>query len=221
MSAGALKRPDLRLTGKGRRSPIAARRILALRTATTGVNIPFVLTTREVIETTIALEKRSMALYARFAKVFSGEPRLHEFWFGMARDEARHVGALGLVATVLELEGVIDGPSPVPVQTSEMIRLREVIEHYMAEPDSAFPIERALAIAVEVEESELEDLVGDLLQALQERGEYERCQRLLVHDLGELSYMIEQHCQDPALLSRCDELVNHHAETLRQTAAPH
>ena len=42
--------------------------------------------------------------------------------------------------------------------------------------------------------------------------------RLLVHDLGELSYMIEQYCQDPALLHRCDELVNHHAETLRLSA---
>ncbi len=195
--------------------------MLALRTATTGVNIHFVLTTREVIETTIALEKCSMALYARFAKIFTGQSRLHEFWFDMARDEARHVGALCLVATVLELEGVIDGPTPVPVQEAEMTRLREMIDHYMAEPDSAFAIERALAIAVEVEESELEDLVGDLLQALQERGEYERCQRLLVHDLGELSYMIEQHCQDPALLSRCDELVNHHAETLRHAATAH
>ena len=186
-----------------------------------GVNIDSVLTTREVIETTSALEKCSMALYARFAKIFSGQPRLHEFWFGMARDEARHVGALGLVETVLELEGMIDGPSPVPVQVIEMRRLRETIEHYMAEPDSAFAIERALAIAVEVEESELEDMVGDLLQALQERGEYERCQRLLVHDLGELSFMIEQYCQDAALLSRCDELVNHHAETLRHAAGAH
>ncbi|MBI3759928.1 MAG: hypothetical protein HY269_09270 [Deltaproteobacteria bacterium] len=186
----------------------------------TGVNIHLVLTTREVIETTIALEKRSMALYARFAKIFTGQSRLHEFWFGMARDEARHVGALGLVAIVLELEGVIDNPSPVPVQASEMARLREIIERYMALPDSVFPIQRTLAIAVEIEESELEDLVGDLLQALQERGEYERCQRLLIHDLGELSYMIEQHCQDPALLSRCDELLNHHAETLRHVAEP-
>src|SRR6266849_1189440 len=109
-----------------------------------------------------------MALYARFAKIFSGQPRLHDFWFGMARDEARHVGALGLVATVLELEGVTDGASPGPVQEAEMTRLREMIEHYMAESDSAFTIERALAIAVEVEESELEDKVGDLLQALQE-----------------------------------------------------
>jgi hypothetical protein len=126
---------------------------------------------------------------------------------------------LGLVATVLELEGVIDDPSPVPVQAAEMSRLREIIERYMAQPDASFPIERTLAIAVEIEESELEDLVGDLLQALQERGEYERCQRLLVHDLGELSYMIEQHCQDQSLLTRCDNLVNHHAETLRHAAA--
>jgi hypothetical protein len=186
--------------------------------ATGGDNIQFVLTTREVLETTIALEKRSMALYARFAKIFAGRSRLHEFWFGMARDEARHVGALGLVATVLELEGIIDDASPVPVQVAEMTRLRDAIEHYMAQPDSAFTIEHALAIAVEVEESELEDLVGDLLQALQERGEYERCQRLLVHDLGELSYMIEQYCQDAGLLSRCDSLVDHHAATLRHAA---
>lgn len=179
------------------------------------------MTTREVIETTIALEKRSMTLYARFAKIFTGQSALHEFWFGMARDEARHVGALDLVSTVIELQGVIDRPTPVPVQEAEMRRLGEMIEHYMGEPDSAFPIERALAIAVEVEESELEDLVGDLLKALQERGEYERCQRLLVHDLSELSYMIEQHCQDPALLQRCDELVDHHAETLRHSAGGH
>ena len=38
-------------------------------------------------------------------KLFAGHPRLHEFWFGMARDEARHVGALDLVTTVLDFEG--------------------------------------------------------------------------------------------------------------------
>src|SRR5579862_4957366 len=107
-------------------------------------------TTREVLDTTISLEKQTMSLYAAFAKLFATDARLHEFWFGMARDEARHVGALGLVATVLELEGVIDGPSPVPVQAAEMNRLREVIEHYMTQPDSTFSIERALTIAVEV-----------------------------------------------------------------------
>ena len=59
----------------------------------------------------------------------------------------------------------------------------------------------------------------DFRRAAKQHDEYERCMRLLVHDLGELSYMIEQYCQDPALLQRCDELVNHHAETLRLSAA--
>jgi len=174
-----------------------------------------------VLETTISLEKKSMALYARFAKLFVRDSTLHEFWFGMARDEARHVGALDLVSTVLDFEGVLDRPSPIPLLAETIERLRKLLEHYLGEPDSAFAIERALAIAVEVEETELEDMVGDLLKALQEHDEYERCQRLLVHDLGELSYMIEQHCQDAALLQRCDELVNHHAETLRNKATRH
>lgn len=178
-------------------------------------------TTREVLETTISLEKKSMALYARFAKLFVRDSALHEFWFGMARDEARHVGALDLVSTVLDFEGVLDRPSPIPLLAETIEGLRKLLEHYLGEPDSAFAIERALAIAVEVEETELEDMVGDLLKALQEHDEYERCQRLLVHDLGELSYMIEQHCQDAALLQRCDELVNHHAETLRNKATRH
>ena len=177
------------------------------------------LTTRKVLEITINLERQSMALYARFAQIFRSSPELHEFWFGMARDEARHVGALELVSTVLEFEGVLEGPSPIKIHEAEIAQLQAVLQRYSQEPDEKIALERALAIALEVEETELEDMVGDLLRALQQHDEYERCQRLLVHDLGELSYMIEQHCHDPGLLQRCDELVNHHAETLRNTAA--
>ena len=162
-----------------------------------------------------------MALYARFAKIFNNDAALHEFWFGMARDESRHVGSLDLVASVLELEGVLDHPSPVALDASAIAGLRELLERYFAEPDGSFTSERALRVAVEIEETELEDTVGDLLKALQKLDEYERCQRLLVHDLGELSYMIEQHCQDSALLQRCDALVDRHAATLRLTAVAH
>jgi len=155
-----------------------------------------------------------MALYARFAKLFAAQRSLSAFWFGMARDEARHVGALGLVSTVLELEGVLDRPSPVVIDDSAFEHLHRLLDNYLAEADDSFSLQRALTIALEIEETELEDLVGDLLKALQEPDEYQRCQRLLVHDLGELSYMIEQHCNDPGLLQRCDELVNRHAATL-------
>jgi rubrerythrin len=156
-----------------------------------------------------------MALYARFAKIFDNNKELHEFWFGMARDEARHIGALELVSTVLENERQLDQPSPIPIQQPVIEGLHNVLDRYLRMPAETVTIDRALAIALEVEETELEDMVGDLLKALQQRDEYERCQRLLVHDLSELSYMIEQHCQDPALLQRCDQLVDHHAEVLR------
>ena len=53
-------------------------------------------------------------------------------------------------------------------------------------------MEQALEVALEVEETELEDLVGDLLKAIKQEREYERYLRLLVHDLGDLSYMIER-----------------------------
>jgi hypothetical protein len=175
-------------------------------------------TTREVLDTTIALEKQSMALYARFAKLYADSAPLQEFWFGMARDEARHVGALDLVTTVLELEGKLDQPSPISLEDSTIVRLRALHESYDRLAKPGLPIEHALKIALEVEETELEDLVADLLKAVKS-DEYERCLRLLVHDLGELSYMIEQHSQDPELLQRCDALVDRHAESLRKTAA--
>jgi rubrerythrin len=167
-------------------------------------------TTREVLDTTIALEKQSMALYAGFARVFASDSALHDFWFGMARDEARHVGALDLVSTVLNLEGKLD--------QATIVRLRELHAGFENRAKPGLSLEQALKIALEVEETELEDLVADLLKALKS-DEYERCLRLLVHDLGELSYMIEQNSQDPELLHRCDALVNRHAEELRKSAA--
>ena len=176
-------------------------------------------TTREALDATIALEKQSMALYARFAKIFASDRALQDFWFGMARDEARHVGALDLVTTVLDQEAMLDKPSPISLEDATIVRLRGLLQKSQADARPGIELERALAIALEVEETELEDLVSDLLKALQAPDEYERCLRLLVHDLGELSYMIERHSSDPALLARCDALVNRHAETLRHAGA--
>src|SRR5690242_19088163 len=106
-----------------------------------------------------------MALYARFAKIFSDDPGLHEFWFNMARDEARHVGALDLVSTVLEFEGVLDKPSPIAMRAEDFERLRALLGRGLSQPDETLALERALTIALEVEETELEDMVADLLQA--------------------------------------------------------
>ena len=179
-------------------------------------------TTREVLETTIDLEKRSMALYARFAKTFRDAYRacmssgsgwrvtkratsVRSTWsprcsnskamLDQAKPDPVLEGATSSGCATL-LESLSERACRESVDSSERSRLRWKSKR----PNSR----RWSAICC---------------KALQQHDEYERCQRLLVHDLGELSYMIEQYCQDPALLQRCDELVNHHAETLRLSAA--
>jgi hypothetical protein len=175
---------------------------------------------REMMEAIMVLEKATMALYARYAKVFEAEPKFREFWYSMARDEANHVGALTLVSTVLECEELLEQPSPFAMEDETVRRLRALLQQALADAAAAgLTIEQALGVALEVEESEIEDRVGELLKAIKREEEYERYQRLLVHDLGDLSYMIECYCQDQSLLSRCDELVERHAEALRQSAA--
>ena len=134
-------------------------------------------TTREALEITIALEKQSMSLYARLAKLFADDPKLQDFWFGMARDEARHVGALDLVWTVLDLEGKLDAPCPISLEDSTIVKLREILAKSHSEAKPGIGIQRALQMALEVEETELEDLVADLLKAVQAPEEYERCLR--------------------------------------------
>src|SRR5262249_60908959 len=124
-------------------------------------------TTREALETTIALEKESMALYARLAKLFSAQPKLQDFWFGMARDEARHVGALDLVWTVLDLEGKLDAPGPISLEDSAIVRQRDLLARFHREARSGLGIERGLEMSLVVEETERQDLVVDSLKACQ------------------------------------------------------
>jgi hypothetical protein len=171
----------------------------------------------EVMEATMVLEKETMALYARYAKVFEREPKFREFWYSMARDEANHVGALTLVSTVLECEGLLEHDSPFSLEDETVRRLRALLQQAADGAGPALAMEDALAVALEIEESEIEDRVGELLKAIKHDDEYERYQRFLVHDLGDLSYMIECHCQDTSLLARCDALVERHAEALRRS----
>jgi rubrerythrin len=174
--------------------------------------------TRDVMNVVIGLEKETMRLYVGFSKTFSTDPKLKEFWFRMARDEAGHLGALDLVSTTLEQEGLLDKDSPVSLQNPAIVRLRTQLDKFRSEATTKIPISRALTIALELEETEIEELVADLLKPAQSEREQERYLRLLVHDLGDLSYMIEQHCPDAALLQRCDSLVNRHAAALESSS---
>ena len=54
-------------------------------------------TIREILDTAIELEKKTMALYVGFVKAFPRPAEVRNFWFSMARHEAGHCGALALV----------------------------------------------------------------------------------------------------------------------------
>jgi hypothetical protein len=61
-----------------------------------------------------------------------------------------------------------------------------------------------------LESAEVEDLVLDLFATLGDAEERDQAEQMLVHDLSDLSLMIEKHTGDEALLARADALVERH-----------
>jgi hypothetical protein len=47
----------------------------------------------------------------------------------------------------------------------------------------------------------------------------ERAVQMLIHDLGDLSYMVERHTKNEDLLQRADELIEHRRGALKSRAA--
>src|ERR1700752_94133 len=74
-------------------------------------------------------------------------------------------------------------------------------------------------MAVDIEGSELEDVVVDLLQVVKDRRWRDQAVQMLIHDLGDLSFMIEKYTRDEALLARADELVERRVGGLRAQLA--
>lgn len=159
-----------------------------------------------------------MALYTRFARLFQTQEDLRTFWFTMARHEAGHLGALALVESVLESEPSLAEKSKVWFDPSTVVRLRALLNAYNREATKGITIERAFEMAIDVEGSELEDVVVELLQVVKEKALRDQAVKLLIHDLSDLSYMVEKFTKNETLLTRADELVERRVDTL--TAGP-
>lgn len=160
-----------------------------------------------VLKTALELEKQSMALYTLFVGHFKAPPDLRQFWFNMARNEAAHCGTLSLVETLLEMEPDLVGRRTVSFDPQIVVRLRSLLTAYLREAKRGVPVERAFEMALDIEGSEFEDVVVDLLQVMRDPLWHEQAMQLLVHDVGDLSYMIEKFTRDEELLARADELV--------------
>jgi rubrerythrin len=159
---------------------------------------------RDVIAEASRLESLAMGIYTRLAATFREDAALHRFWMSMARHEAGHVGALALLHSLLELA---DEGLRFEVDDRVAREAAVVIEGLHAECQKPVEVKRAFAIALELESLELEDLVLDLIHVLSDPAARSQAEQMLLHDLSDLSLMIEKYCHDDELLARADALV--------------
>ena len=161
----------------------------------------------EVLEIALELERKTMELYAEFVRLFQDDDQLRQFWFNMARGEAGHCGALLLVETIVRNDPSLTGEAKVLFDTSTGIRLRSLLTGYRREIKRGISPARAFEMAIDLESSELEDVVVDLLQVVRDPGWRDQAVKMLIHDMGDLSYMIETRTRDQQLLARADALL--------------
>lgn len=172
-------------------------------------------TIKDIVRTAVDMEKKTMALYTRFARVFDAQEELRTFWFTMARHEAGHLGALHMVESILENEPDLAENTKVWFDPSTVVRLRSLLSVYSREAAKGLSIERAFEMAIDLEGSELEDVVVELLHVVREKAVRDQAIKLLIHDLSDLSYMVEKFTQNETLLARADELVDRRIDTLK------
>ncbi|MBM4269562.1 MAG: hypothetical protein FJ144_23650 [Deltaproteobacteria bacterium] len=161
----------------------------------------------EVLDMALELERKTMALYAGFVRLFANDPEIRQFWFNMARTEAAHCGGLMLVESILRDDPELSQEARIRFDMTTGVRLRSLLAAYRRELRRGISLERALEMAVDLEGSELEDVVVDLLQVVRDPGWRDQAVKMLVHDMGDMSYMIERHTRNSKLLARADALV--------------
>ena len=172
------------------------------------------ITVRDILRTAVNLEKKAMALYMQFTRVFEDQEELRKFWFGMARHEASHLerwpsSKAWLRTTRMLQRAARSGSTPQPWFASALS-----LTPYSREAGKKVSVERAFEMALDVEGSELEDVVVDLLHVVREQMVRDQAVKFLIHDLSDLSYMVEKFTNDEALLARADALVDHRVDAL-------
>ena len=171
---------------------------------------------RKLIAAAMELERRTMQLYCRYENLFPSPEKVRAFWFDMAEHESRHYGALAMVAGLLESAPERTLPAAPALTRAHVDHLRTLLDRAEAEAQPGITLNRAFEAALAIESSEIEDLVLDLLSALKGERERERAAQILIHDLGDLSYMIEKFGSSRTLLAQVDELIEQRLNRLRK-----
>jgi hypothetical protein len=174
---------------------------------------------REILGTALDLERKVMGLYVTLVQAFARPEEVRSFWFGMARHEAGHCGALLLVEAIVKTDPKRGAGAKVWFDQAVVTRLRALLSAYVQEISRGVTLERALEMAVDLEASELEDLVVDLLSVVRSARWRDRAVQMMIHDMGDLSYMVERYTKNDALLARADALIERRRGGLERVRA--
>jgi rubrerythrin len=172
-------------------------------------------TVHEVLATAMDLEKKAMELYTAFVSHHAAEPELRQFWLTMARHEAGHYGALALVESMIRHDPNLETTTKVWFDEATVVRLRSLLSAYLREAKEPVSVDRAVEMAIDIESSELEDVVVDLMQVVKDGPWREQAMQFLLHDLGDLTYMTEKFTRSPKLLKRADALLEARVQAAR------
>lgn len=171
----------------------------------------------KLVQVAMTLERQSMQFYCLLESQFTHPEELRNFWFDMAQHESRHFGALALVAGLMQGQprrALGAGRALRPERTAEMGRL---LRRCLREARRGVTLERAFEMALEIESSEIEELVLDLTEELRGETEREKAAKLLIHDLGDLTYMIEKYTHNAQLLAKADALLERQVRRLHSS----
>lgn len=174
---------------------------------------------RALIAAAMELEKRAMRLYCRYERRFTEPDEVRAFWLEMAEHESRHYGALAMVAALVDCEPGRPLPAAPALADAKIENVRGLLDRAEAEAEAGISLSRAFETALAIEGSEIEELLLGFLSAFKGESERARAAQLLIHDLADLSYMIERFSPDRDLLARVDNLVEEQVERLRQLKA--
>jgi len=151
------------------------------------------------------LERRASVLYSDLSWAFRSPPELHLFWRDLANAEGDHAHMLNLAGQFVRAQGL---KKEVPIDPQLVPRMVRHFEDYRRRIAERPSLEAALSLALDLEQSELDEVFLQLLSASPgvrpEELEYFRTEAREHYD--RLAAAIEQWCEDKALKARAQSL---------------
>lgn len=115
----------------------------------------------EVLRRCSTLEQRVADIYRQFAASFTDDKELESFWLGMAEEEKRHAKILAAEKAALDVDS--DTGYFMPEFLPKLAEMDALLKRIEEQARQGVSKEEAFALALELEQSELNTIYRDLV----------------------------------------------------------